>query len=168
MRVTVAGTLVVVNGRPISRQDHPKTSNSFRTLEVPEFTANAIRELLAEIADEPEDHLLFVTRNGTPLSMNSARRTLRKMLADAKITDFEVTPHSFRRTGGTVIARATDSKTAAEVLGNSEQSRRSTTSSPSSRYLIACRRSTCRHLRLEERRGAIQSVARARTGLGQD
>lgn len=121
MRVTIAGTLVVVNGRPIYRQDHPKTSNSFRTLEVPEFTANAIRELLAEIANEPGDHLLFVTRNGTPLSMNSARRTLRKMLADAQITDFEVTPHSFRRTGGTVIARATDSKTAAEVLGNTEQ-----------------------------------------------
>ena len=41
------------------------------------------------------------------------------MLEDAGLTDLRVTPHTFRRTGGTVIARATDTKTAASVLGNS-------------------------------------------------
>ena len=119
MRVTVAGTLVVVKGEGVYRQDNPKTSTSYRTLEVPEFTAEVIRRRLANIADLPDEHLLFFTRNGTPLAPNNVRRTLRKMLEAAGLTDLRVTPHTFRRTGGTVIARATDTKTAASVLGNS-------------------------------------------------
>lgn len=121
MRVTIAGTLVVVKGKGVYRQDHPKTSRSHRTLEVPEFTADVIRSRLSLVADKPDDHLLFFTRKGTPLAPNNVRRTLRKMLRDAGLSELKVTPHTFRRTGGTVIARATDSKTAAEVLGNSEE-----------------------------------------------
>ncbi|QLQ10055.1 MAG: tyrosine-type recombinase/integrase [Nocardioidaceae bacterium] len=123
MLVTVAGTLVVIKGKGVYRQDHPKTSNSRRTLEVPEFTAEVIRRRLQVIEDKglPDDHLLFFTRNDTPLSPNNVRRTLRKMLKDAGLTDFKVTPHSFRRTSGTTIARATDAKTAAEVMGNTEE-----------------------------------------------
>lgn len=121
MRVTVAGTLVVIQGEGVYRQDHPKTSNSYRTLEVPEFTATVIRRRLARINDQPGDHLIFFTRRGTPLAPNNVRRTLRKMLADAGVADIKVTPHSFRRTAGTLIARATDAKTAAEVLGNTEE-----------------------------------------------
>jgi integrase len=123
MRVTVAGTLVSIKGKGVYRQDFPKTSNSRRTLEVPEFTAEVIRRRLKVIEEKGmgTDHLLFFTRNDTPLSMNNVRRTLRKMLADAGLNHLEVTPHSFRRTSGTTIARATDAKTAAEVLGNTEE-----------------------------------------------
>lgn len=123
MRVTVEGTLVTIKGKGIYRQDHPKTSNSRRTLEVPEFTAEVIRRRLKVVADKGmgADHLLFFTRNDTPLSMNNVRRTLRKMLADAGLSHLDVSPHTFRRTTGTVIARATDAKTASEVMGNSEE-----------------------------------------------
>jgi integrase len=119
MRVTVAGTLVVIMGKGVYRQEYPKTAGSNRTLEVPEFTADVIRRRLALIADASEEHLLFFTRKGTPFAPNNARRTLRKMLATAQL-DLSVTPHTFRRTGGTVIARATDSQTAADALGNSK------------------------------------------------
>ncbi len=68
-----------------------------------------------------EDHLQFFTRNDTPLSMNNVRCTLRKMLADAGFSHLDVSPHTFRRTTGTLIARATDAKTASEVMGNSEE-----------------------------------------------
>jgi integrase len=120
MRVTIAGTLVVIKGKGVYRQDHPKTSNSRRTLEVPEFTAKVIRRRLELIAHADDEHLLFFTRKGTPLAPNNVRRTLRKMLKDAGLDELKVTPHSFRRTAGTTIARATDSKTAASVLGNTE------------------------------------------------
>lgn len=119
MRVTVCGTLVTITGKGTYRQMYPKTDASRRTLEVPEFAADVIRRRLAQIADKDDEHLLFFTRNGTPLTPNNARRTLRKMLADAEV-DLKVSPHAFRRTGGTVIARATDSQTAADALGNSK------------------------------------------------
>jgi integrase len=118
MQVTVAGTLIVVKGKPVFRQDHPKTSSSRRTVAVPEWTAEVVRRRLAGIADKPDDHLLFFTRRGTPLAPYNARRTLRKMLADAGLEHLEITPHSFRRTGATTIARASDAETAAEFLGH--------------------------------------------------
>lgn len=119
MQVTVSGTLVVIKGQSVYRQDHPKTSSSNRTLQVPDFTAVVLRRRIALIEDAHDDHLVFYTRVGTPLSPYNVRRTLRKMLADAGLSDLKVTPHTFRRTAGTVIARATDAETAAEVLGNS-------------------------------------------------
>lgn len=121
MLVTVAGTLVAIKGKGVFRQEHPKTSNSRRTLEVPDFAAEVIRRRLKLIEDQPGEQLVFFTRKGTPLAPNNVRRTLRKMLADARLSDLEVTPHSFRRTSGTIIARATDAKTAASVLGNTEE-----------------------------------------------
>ncbi len=121
MQVTIAGTLVVVKGKGVYRQDHPKTSSSHRTLQVPDFTAEVLRRRLGLIRDEDDDHLLFHTRKKTPLAPNNSRRTLRKMLSDAGLTELSVTPHTFRRTAGTVIARATDAQTAADVLGNSPE-----------------------------------------------
>lgn len=52
MQVTVAGTLVVVKGKGVYRQDHPKTSSSLRTLQVPDFTAEVLRRRLELIRDE--------------------------------------------------------------------------------------------------------------------
>ena len=121
MRVTVSGTIVVIKGKGVYRQDYPKTSSSKRTLEVPEFTAAVLRRRLAMIPDGDPEQLLFRTRNDTPLAPYNVRRTLRSMLRDADLQDLKVTPHTFRRTAGTVIARATDVKTAADVLGNSPE-----------------------------------------------
>ncbi len=121
MRVAVAGTVVVINGKGVYRQDHPKTSNSRRVLEVPEFAAEVIRRRLTLIEGENDDHLLFFTRYGTPLAPHNVRRTLRSMLKAAGLEHLNVTPHSFRRTAGTVIAHATDTETAANVMGNTPE-----------------------------------------------
>lgn len=88
MQVTMAGTLVVIKGRGVYRQDHPKTSSSHRTLQVPDFTAEVLRRRLAMLHEAHSDHLLFYTRVGTPLAPNNVRRTLRKMLAcERSVTD---------------------------------------------------------------------------------
>lgn len=120
MRITVAGTLVVITGRGVYRQTYPKTDKSNRILEVPEFTAEVIRRRLTLIEDKDDEHMLFFTRTGTPLAPHNVRRTLRQMLCDANVP-LNVSPHSFRRTGGTSIARATDSQTAADALGNTRE-----------------------------------------------
>lgn len=117
MRVTIAGTLVTVAGKGTYRQEFPKTDNSRRTLEVPEFAADVIRRRLRLIEDAQDEHLLFYSRTGTPLTPHNVRRTLRAMLTAANV-ELKISPHAFRRTGGTAIARASDSQTAADALGN--------------------------------------------------
>lgn len=83
---------------------------------MPSFAAEVIRQRLAVVSHEPAEHLLFHTRNGTPLTTNNIRRRLRSVLSDAGIQ--EVTPHAFRRTVATVLDRASGPDLAAELLGH--------------------------------------------------
>lgn len=89
---------------------------STRTVSVPSFTAEALRQRLVRLADEDPEHLIFFTRNGTPLTTNNVRRRLRAVLDEAGIEG--VTPHSFRRTVAAVIDRAGGADLAAEMLGH--------------------------------------------------
>lgn len=115
--VRLCGTIVSPAGKPTHRQDHPKTSKSTRTVSVPSFTAEVLRERLVAVAEEDPAHLLFFSRNHTPLTTNNVRRRLRNILAEVGITG--VTPHSFRReTVATVIDRAGGADLAAEMLGH--------------------------------------------------
>lgn len=114
--VRLCGTVVTPKGKPTYRQDHPKTSKSSRTIAVPSFTADVLRLRLAAIEEPDPEHLVFFTRNGTPLTTNNVRRLLRAILDDAGIDG--VTPHSFRRTVATVIDRAGGADLAAEMLGH--------------------------------------------------
>lgn len=114
--VRICGTVVSPAGRPTHRQPAPKTAKSTRTVSVPTFTADVLRERLVLLADQDPEHLLFFTRNGTPLTTNNIRRRLRDILTAAGIIG--VTPHSFRRTVATVIDRAGGADLAAEMLGH--------------------------------------------------
>jgi integrase len=114
--VRIAGTIVSPAGKPTRRQPHPKTLKSTRTVSVPSFTAEVLRARLVKIAAEDPDHLIFFTRNGTPLTTNNIRRRLRAVMDQAGIEG--VTPHSFRRTVATVIDRAGGAELAAELPGH--------------------------------------------------
>lgn len=114
--VRICGTIISPAGKPTYRQHHPKTEKSIRVVSVPSFTAEVLRERLVVVADEPPDHLLFFSRNHTPLTTNNVRRRLRTMLSEAGIEG--VTPHSFRRTVATVLDRASGPDLAAELLGH--------------------------------------------------
>ena len=115
--VRIAGTIVSPAGKPTRRQPHPKTLKSTRTVSVPSFTEEVLRARLVRIAPEDPDHLIFFTRNGTPLTTNNIRRRLRAVMDQAGIQG--VTPHSFRRTVATIIDRAGGADLAAELLGHS-------------------------------------------------
>ena len=116
-RLRICGTIVSPKGVATYRQEHPKTSSSVRTVAVPSFAAEALRHRLVAVAGEPEDALLFASRNGTPLTTNNVRRRLRAALADAQVEG--VTPHAFRRTVATVLSRDGSTELAAEMLGHS-------------------------------------------------
>ncbi|WP_157681780.1 tyrosine-type recombinase/integrase [Microbacterium pygmaeum] len=117
--VSVNGTIVVRKGVGLIRQPKPKTDDSNRVVSVPPFAAGIIERRLAALAHADEDHLLFHTRNGTPLAPHNARRTFRAMLKSVGLDGAEITPHAFRRTGATLIAREVNIEAAAEVLGHS-------------------------------------------------
>jgi integrase len=121
-RVTISGTLVVHNGVGVLRQAHPKTHESNRVIAVPQFAADVIRQRLALIDPDDAEHLLFFSRKGTPLTPYNVRRTFRGILRNAGLEDLEISPHSFRRTGATLLANELGIQAAADVLGHTSTS----------------------------------------------
>jgi integrase len=116
--VAIRGTLVARKGRPVTRQDHPKTAKSSRLVAVPSFTAEALRRRLADLGDTAPDALVFQSRNATPLTMSNVRRQLRHVLDLAGLD--RVTPHMFRRTVATEVNNQLDTESAAELLGHTD------------------------------------------------
>ncbi|WP_240916965.1 tyrosine-type recombinase/integrase [Nocardioides sp. HDW12B] len=83
--VRICGTVVSPNGKPTHRQHHPKSQKSTRTVSVPSFAAEVLRQRLVLIAGEEPEHLVFFSRNHTPLTTNNVRRRLRAVLDEAGI-----------------------------------------------------------------------------------
>ncbi|MGK2875213.1 MAG: tyrosine-type recombinase/integrase [Nocardioides sp.] len=86
------------------------------TVSVPSCAAEVLRQRLVAVGEESPEHLIFFSRNHTPLTTNNVRRRLRAILDKAGIAG--VTPHSFRRTVATVIDRAGGADLGAEMLGH--------------------------------------------------
>ncbi|GAA1953968.1 tyrosine-type recombinase/integrase [Agromyces allii] len=121
----IAGTIIWRKGVGVSRQAHPKTHESNRLVAVPAFVAEVLRRRLALIPDderEDQEHLLFFTRNGTPLAPFNVRRTFRQILDEAGLGGLEISPHAFRRTGATLIAHELGIQAAADQLGHTSTS----------------------------------------------
>lgn len=116
--VRIAGTIVSRRGEHTTRQDHPKTAKSRRTVAIPSFTAEAVRRRLVHLQGSSPDTLLFSSREGTPLTTNNVRRQLRHVMQLAGITG--VTPHMFRRTVATAISEGSGVDLAAELLGHTD------------------------------------------------
>lgn len=121
-RVHVSGTVIVRKGAGVVRQAHPKTHESNRVVAVPPFAAEVIRQRLTLVGAEDGEHLLFFSRNGTPLAPYNVRRVFRKILRNAGLDGMEITPHAFRRTGATLLANELGMQTAADVLGHTSTS----------------------------------------------
>lgn len=121
-RVHVSGTVIVRKGAGVVRQPHPKTHESNRVVAVPPFAAEVVRQRLILIGAEDGEHLLFFTRNGTPLAPYNVRRVFREILRNAGLEGMEITPHAFRRTGATLLANELGMQAAADVLGHTSTS----------------------------------------------
>ncbi|TFC74582.1 site-specific integrase [Cryobacterium sp. TMS1-20-1] len=121
-RVNISGTLVVHNKAGVHRQEHPKTHESNRVIGVPQFAADVIRQRLALLDPDDAEHLLFYSRVGTPLTPYNVRRTFRGILRNAGLEGLGITPHSFRRTGATLLANELGMQAAADMLGHTSTS----------------------------------------------
>ncbi|SEO05195.1 tyrosine-type recombinase/integrase [Cryobacterium luteum] len=121
-RLNISGTLVVHNKAGVHRQEHPKTHESNRVIGMPPFAVEVIRQRLALLDPEDAEHLLFYSRVGTPLAPYNVRRTFREILRNTGLEGLNITPHSFRRTGATLLANELGMQAAADMLGHTSTS----------------------------------------------
>src|SRR6266511_1052753 len=116
--LTFSGTLVYVKGRGTFRQPWTKTDAGYRTVILPHFAVDMLLRRQIAATANPND-AIFPSRRGTWQSPNNVRRQWREARKD---TGLEwVTPHPFRKTVATLIAREADAKAAAEQLGHSNE-----------------------------------------------
>ncbi|MDQ4214042.1 site-specific integrase [Microbacterium capsulatum] len=125
--IRIRGTVKVVSGEGLIREDMVKTDASNRDLAVPKFVIESLRRQLGLHADHG---FVFTTSKGTLVSPNNVRRNLRTALKLAGVTNAEfkrdglspVTPHAFRRTLATGLAEAVDDEAARDYLGHASVS----------------------------------------------
>lgn len=135
---TVSATVVRIAGKGLFRQEWTKSDAGHRVIALPEFTTRMLKRLHADpeharmcavkairevggTVTEVEDHvpLVFPGRGRVLRDPHNFNRTWR----DARGTLYkDVTQYTFRKTVATLIAEASDSKTAAKQLGHSRES----------------------------------------------
>jgi integrase len=114
--VTINGTIIdhqTIPGKPAHRQDFRKHDAPPLTVILPK---HGVETLTALFGTTGPDGLVFKNRDGGPLSANNLRRSLRAALPE----DLRwCTPHSFRKTAGTVVRDAHGVEAAQHQLGRS-------------------------------------------------
>ena len=116
--LTVTGTVVRADGR-LTRQPKPKSDSSRRTITLPTFVVTALRTALELGLDGGPDELVFPSTKGSPRSPGRVRDQLRDAQQDIGT---DVTPHDFRRTVATQVARGTTLANASALLGHADES----------------------------------------------
>lgn len=102
------------------RQAKPKSDSSRRTITLSSFVVRALGEAIAlelELEGGPDD-LVFPTTRASPRAPSHVRDHLKQALEDV---DLDVTPHDFRRTVATQVARATTLANATALLGHADE-----------------------------------------------
>lgn len=117
--VTIAGTVVDagrVAGKPLHRQDFRKGRAPAHTVILPAFGVQVLADLYA--ATGPEG-LVLTNRDGGLVALTNIRSSLREALADHEHLRW-VTPHSFRRTVGTVVRDGLGAEAAQRQLSHAQ------------------------------------------------
>ena len=91
-----------------------KTKATERTIELPAFALEILTRRFAE-----NGGFAFATRNGTPLSQNNVRRTLRRALAGHELGTW-FTPHQARKAVASAVYAELGAAVAAAVLGHGD------------------------------------------------
>lgn len=117
--VTVNGTVVDagrVAGKPLHRQDERKGRAPAHTVTLPEFGVKVLTELYGVTGP---DGTVLKNRDGGLVSLSNIRSSLREALAPHEHLRW-VTPHSFRRTTGTVVRDGLGVEAAQRQLGHAQ------------------------------------------------
>lgn len=117
--VTIRATIANAKGSGWQIQDHPKSSTSNRVLMLPRFLVERLLERQVDGQWPSEVGLVFPSATGGVRDPSNLRRVWRDTLKGIGLAG--VTPHTFRRTVATRIARALDVDAAAQQLGHSNR-----------------------------------------------
>lgn len=117
--VTIAGAVIVDPERGVVLQDHPKSSGSRQTYRLPQFAVNMLLRRQVEQLEGNSYDVVFPSSTGTlrdPSNFRKQWRTARQALG------FEwVTPHTFRKSVGTILANTQGLAAASRQLGHSNE-----------------------------------------------
>lgn len=116
--VTVNGTVVDsgrVAGKPLHRQGERKGGAPAHTVTLPAFGVQVLTDLFAVTGP---DGTVITNRDGGLMALTNIRSSLREALAGHEHLRW-VTPHSFRRTAGTVVRNGLGVEAAQHQLGHS-------------------------------------------------
>lgn len=117
--LTVNGTIVTEQGNGLIIQDHPKSTNSRQTYFLPPFAVEMLlRRQVSQLMGNPHD-VVFPSATGTLRDPGNYRKQLRT--ARASIGFDWVTPHTFRKTVGTLLASSEGMAVASAQLGHSSE-----------------------------------------------
>jgi integrase len=120
-KIAITGTLVEPRHGPKYRQDLLKNPGSERIIPVPEFVVDVLVRRISESPANNAAGALFWSRRGTYMQASSVRRQLRAALEAAGIDNAQlITPHAFRRTVATLLARQVTDEAAASMLGHAD------------------------------------------------
>ncbi|MTE17052.1 tyrosine-type recombinase/integrase [Nocardia aurantiaca] len=134
---TISATVVRLKGKGLFRQEWTKTDAGHRIVALPGFAVDMLKRLRADpmhgrmcevkalrevggavVEVDEKAPLVFPGRGGVLRDPHNFNRTWR----DARGTVYkDVTQYTFRKTVATLIAEASDAKTAAKQLGHSQE-----------------------------------------------
>ncbi|MHA7297666.1 tyrosine-type recombinase/integrase [Pseudarthrobacter sp. MDT3-1] len=122
-RIKITGTLVEPRHGPKYRQAFLKNDDSDRIIPVPRFVVDV---LIRRSLESPANNMpgaLFWSRRGTYMQASSLRRQFRAALNASELEGAAtITPHSFRRTVATLLAKELTDGAAASMLGHADVS----------------------------------------------
>ncbi|MEV8183385.1 site-specific integrase [Specibacter sp. NPDC078692] len=118
--LTINGTVIKVKGTSgLQIQDHPKSSNSRQRYFLPSFAVEMLRKRQADTARSNDLGLVFASSVGTIRDPNGFRKQWREV-REALGYDW-VTPHTFRKSVGTILANTQGIAAATAQLGHSDE-----------------------------------------------
>lgn len=118
--VTIQGTVVYVPHEGVIWQKHPKSAGSQLTYRLPRFAVNMLLRRQVRQGRRNAYDVVFPSASGTLRDPNNYRKQWRA--ARAGIGFEWVTPHTFRKSVGTIVANAEGLTAASHQLGHSSES----------------------------------------------
>lgn len=117
--LTVTGTVIYVKGHGMTIQEHPKSTNSRQRYYLPPFAVEMLlRRQVQQLVANPWD-VVFPSSTGTLRDPGNFRKQWRSARDDI---GFQwVTPHTFRKSVGTLLANAEGMASASAQLGHSSE-----------------------------------------------
>ncbi|WP_182976867.1 tyrosine-type recombinase/integrase [Arthrobacter cheniae] len=117
--LTVNGTVIHVSGKGLTLQEHPKSTNSRQRYVLPPFAVEMLlRRQVQQSAGNAWD-VVFPSSTGTLRDPNNFRKQWRS--ARDELGFSWVTPHTFRKAVGTILAASEGMAAASAQLGHSSE-----------------------------------------------